>query len=163
MRPLHPILGEPVQNAEIVAIRKGGATGRVGYFGLTRVDTVGQPKRHKGVDFLTGENDPVFAAHDGTVIRAGWQDASFQNIGYGLRVYLQSDDGLTVTVYAHLNHIDVRKGQKVVGGDLLGLAGRTGNVGTAPIHLHFEVRVGGVHVDPLPWLVKPAVDGAVVV
>ena len=163
MNPIHPLLKQPVTNPEIVPVRKGGVTGKIGYFGLTRVGTSGEPKRHNGVDLLANERDPVYAAHDGVILRAGWQDPLHTNVGYGLRVYLQDLEGKIVTVYAHLAHLYVKKGQQVAIGDLLGLVGHTGNVGAGPIHLHFEVRRGGLHIDPLPWLVQYRETGEILV
>jgi murein DD-endopeptidase MepM/ murein hydrolase activator NlpD len=79
----------------------------------------------------------------GTVRFAGTQQ------GYGTVVWV--DHGSSVlTVYAHLSELRVRAGDRLSGGDVLGLSGSTGNV-TAP-HLHFEVWRWGREVDPVPLL-----------
>jgi murein DD-endopeptidase MepM/ murein hydrolase activator NlpD len=65
-------------------------------------------------------------------------------------VVVRHPDGVR-TLYAHLSAIDVRVGDEVSGGALLGRVGATGDA-TGP-HLHFEVRVGGAAIDPLTALV----------
>src|SRR3954454_1644274 len=99
---------------------------------------------HAGVDLLAGYRAPVEAALAGRVVWAGSRD------GWGLLVTIAHGDGVR-TLYAHLSRVDVRVGDWVSGGALLGLVGATGEA-TGP-HLHFEVRVDGAAVDPLPHLV----------
>ena len=70
---------------------------------------------------------------------------------------VQHDDG-TVTVYGHMSQLLVSAGQRVTAGDHIGREGSTGH-STGP-HLHFEVRVDGVPVDPAPWLRARGVDPA---
>lgn len=98
---------------------------------------------HEGIDFGVAQGTPVHAAARGQVIAAGPAG------GYGLRVDLQHAAGL-VTRYAHLSRIDVRYGDTVAAGSTIALSGNTGE-STGP-HLHFEVRVDGHAVDPVPWL-----------
>jgi murein DD-endopeptidase MepM/ murein hydrolase activator NlpD len=100
----------------------------------------GGRRPHLGVDFAAPTGTPVRTVGDGTVQFAGWQR------GFGNVVFIQHRQG-KVTVYAHLHRIDVRKGQRVDQGDLVGQVGCTG-VCTGP-HLHFEYRVNGIHRDPL--------------
>ena len=100
---------------------------------------------HKGVDIATAHGTPVFAADSGEVIVAGWPD----NGGYGNRVMIDHKNGY-VTLYGHLSRVDVTVGQSVRRGDKVGLEGNTGR-STGP-HLHFEVRKGGVFVNPLEYL-----------
>ncbi len=87
----------------------------------------------------------------GTVASAGTEG------GYGRVVRLQHDDG-TVTLYAHLSELLVQPGQRVTAGTDVGREGSSGD-STDP-HLHFEVRVSGVPVDPEPWLRARGVDPA---
>ena len=76
---------------------------------------------------------------------AGWPDG----FGYGNRVMIDHGNGF-VTLYAHLSSISVGVGQTVNRGDVVGRMGSTGrSTGT---HLHFEIRKGGVLVDPLGYL-----------
>ena len=98
---------------------------------------------HSGIDLADPEGTPVRAAADG--IAYPLPDYQY----YGNHVLLQHVGGLS-TVYGHLFRINVAWGQPVKRGDLLGSVGSTGN-STGP-HLHFEVRFGGVPVDPEPYL-----------
>ncbi len=98
---------------------------------------------HTGVDIAAGTGAPVRAAESGRVTSAGW------NGGYGLTVDVYHGDGV-VTRYAHLSRIEVRVGQRVERGQLLGRVGSTGNT-TGP-HLHFEVLVNGQPVNPARFL-----------
>ena len=106
---------------------------------------------HAGIDLAAGTGAPISAVAAGTVVSAGSEG------GYGRVVRLQHDDG-TVTLYAHLSELLVTPGQRVAAGTSLGREGSTGN-STGP-HLHFEVRVGGVPVDPALWLRARGVDPA---
>jgi murein DD-endopeptidase MepM/ murein hydrolase activator NlpD len=104
----------------------------------------GFPHFHTGVDIAGSQNEPVLAADDGQVVLAA-TGAS----GYGNYVVLSHGQGLT-TLYGHLNQILVRQGDQVSQGSPIGLEGSTGN-STGP-HVHFEVRVNGVPVNPATYL-----------
>lgn len=96
-------------------------------------------RMHRGKDIGGVTGDPVVAAADGTVTRAGTMS------GYGRLVEVDHADGAT-TVYAHLSAVEVGVGDVVSAGDRVGGMGCTGScTGT---HLHFEVRVDGDAVDP---------------
>ena len=102
---------------------------------------------HAGTDMGAQCGTPVYAAADGQVVSAGPVS------GYGN--YLTIDHGTlagrpVATAYAHLSRFVASPGQRVARGQLVAYSGSTG-VGTA-CHLHFEVRIAGVPVDPLPWL-----------
>ena len=99
-------------------------------------------RMHSGVDIGVLRSLEVVAAASGFVTRTGYLPG-FE--GYGNVVLVDVADGY-VTMYAHLSRIDVRRGQWVVAGERLGLAGCTGScTGT---HLHFELRRGGQPIDP---------------
>ncbi|UXN25534.1 peptidoglycan DD-metalloendopeptidase family protein [Curtobacterium flaccumfaciens] len=104
---------------------------------------------HMGVDFAPGEGTPIGVIAAGTVIKVQANDG-----GFGNDVWVEHDvDGKQfVSVYGHMedNSFKVVTGQHVEVGDILGLVGSTGN-STGP-HLHLEVHVDGVPVDPLAWL-----------
>ena len=100
---------------------------------------------HKGLDIATAMGTPVLAADAGKVVVAGWPD----NTGYGNRVMLDHGNDY-VTLYGHLSKIYVSVGQTVRRGDQVGAEGSTGR-STGP-HLHFEVRRGGVAINPLEFL-----------
>ena len=98
---------------------------------------------HPGIDIAAPTGDPIRAAGAGTVVFATWDG------GYGQVVRIDHPDGVR-TVYAHLSRILVNEGDAVAAGQTIGLVGSTG-FSTGP-HLHFEVRLGGSAVDPIPWL-----------
>jgi len=98
---------------------------------------------HEGVDISAGEGDRIGASLAGRVVFAGWND------GFGQLVTIAHHHGL-VTMYAHLSRIEVETGQRVSAGEEVGRVGHTGDA-TGP-HLHFEVRLRGASVDPLPAL-----------
>jgi peptidoglycan hydrolase-like protein with peptidoglycan-binding domain len=96
---------------------------------------------HPGIDLAVGPGTPVKAAASGEIVFAG------PGAGYGLLVEVAHDGGLT-SLYAHLSRIDVVVGARIEAGGQVGLSGATGEV-TGP-HLHFELRLRGAAVDPLP-------------
>ena len=69
--------------------------------------------------------------------------------GFGQAVYVQHADG-SITLYGHVSRFHVSAGQTVVAGQHIADVGNEGQ-STGP-HLHFEIRIGDVPVDPLPWL-----------
>ncbi|MCZ2812031.1 M23 family metallopeptidase [Modestobacter sp. VKM Ac-2979] len=83
------------------------------------------------------------------------RDGSLNLKGYGNLVELDHGAGVT-TRYAHLSGYTVTPGRQVPAGALLGHQGATGN--STGVHLHFEVRVHGAAVDPVPWLAERGVD-----
>jgi murein DD-endopeptidase MepM/ murein hydrolase activator NlpD len=109
-------------------------------------DGFGYPggRRHDGIDMLAHSGTSVGAAGRGVVSFAGWNSG-----GYGNLVIVQHRLGYE-TYYAHLSAISVTLGQAVAGGSRIGYVGATGHV-TGP-HLHFEVRLHGVPINPVPLL-----------
>jgi peptidoglycan hydrolase-like protein with peptidoglycan-binding domain len=99
---------------------------------------------HSGVDFPAAAGISVYAARAGRVVYAGWRAG-----GYGFLVTIAHGSGER-TMYAHLSRVDVRVGVLVAQGVRVGTVGATGRA-TGP-HLHFEVRVRGAAVDPVPAL-----------
>jgi murein DD-endopeptidase MepM/ murein hydrolase activator NlpD len=102
---------------------------------------------HPGIDLAATPGTPILAAAGGRVTHAGWYG------GYGN--YTCIDHGYVngvrlSTCYGHQRAIMVTPGQLVTAGQVIGQVGSTG-ASTGP-HLHFEVRLGGRPVDPLPWL-----------
>ena len=112
-------------------------------FGYRDSPTAGASTNHKGVDIGAPYYSDVFAAQSGTVIQAGW------NGGYGYCVTIAHPQGVA-TLYAHLDDYFVSVGQSVSRGQVIGECGSTG-ISTGP-HIHFEVRVNGTQIDPLPYL-----------
>lgn len=114
-------------------------------FGM-RVDPfTGSPQMHAGLDFATNVGSPVTAPADGVVVKARSSGA------YGLTVQLDHGHGLT-TLYGHMSRIHVHEGDEVRRGDLLGAVGNTGR-STGP-HLHYEVRLNGIPVDPRRFILE---------
>jgi murein DD-endopeptidase MepM/ murein hydrolase activator NlpD len=97
-------------------------------------------RKHLGVDYAAPIGTPVRSVGDGIVDFAGWQN------GYGKVIEIRHSNERT-TLYAHLNDMAVRKGERVSQGQHIGAVGVTGWT-TGP-HLHFEFRVAGEHQDPL--------------
>src|SRR6266852_5321756 len=98
---------------------------------------------HSGIDLAGPLGTPIYAATAGTVTLGR------ERGGYGLYIVLTRDPRL-ITLYGHLDWPLVHAGDVVAAGQPIGLMGSTGN-STGP-HLHFEVRIAGVPVDPLPLL-----------
>ena len=110
------------------------------FFGTPRGNRFGF---HTGIDLSAPTGTYIGSAAPGIVIQAGW-DGSF-----GLSVLVDHGGGV-LTRYSHLSHIDVFLGEWVDPGGLIGFVGSSG-LSSGP-HLHFEILMGGVPVDPLVWL-----------
>jgi len=106
---------------------------------------------HQGVDIAAAPGQPVRASADGVVVEAG------ELGGLGQAVFLAHGFGLT-TRYGHMSRIEVRPGQRVKRGDVVGRVGNTGR--STGYHLHYEVRVDGDPVNPLGYILDDTVAGA---
>lgn len=105
---------------------------------------------HAGIDIANANGTPILAATDGVVIDSGPAQ------GYGNWIRIMSDDG-TMTLYGHMESLDVRVGERVYAGQKI--AGM-GNMGfSTGSHLHFEVLLNGgtQHVDPVIWLAQQGI------
>ena len=100
-------------------------------------------RQHTGIDIDGYTGQPIVASKEGTVVLAEYYG------GYGNAVVLDHGGGYS-TLYAHQSRLAVSSGQSVEQGDIIGYIGTTGNV--TGDHLHFEVRVNGNPVDPMPYL-----------
>jgi murein DD-endopeptidase MepM/ murein hydrolase activator NlpD len=98
---------------------------------------------HTGIDLAAREGTPVHAADGGTA------SVGFDPGGAGLFVAVSSDSHVRV-LYCHLSRTEVKEGQLVLTGEVVGAVGATGLATGA--HLHFEVQVDGRAVDPVAWL-----------
>ncbi len=108
--------------------------------------------RHTGVDFACSAGTPIYAVKDGTVVTSKaltYPNGNYKS--YGEYIVIDHHDG-TMTLYAHMlpGSRMVSLNQQVSQGQQIGQVGSTGN-STGP-HLHFEVRVRGDDVNPLPYL-----------
>jgi murein DD-endopeptidase MepM/ murein hydrolase activator NlpD len=121
----------------------------VGYytsgFGVRKSPFGGRVKMHEGLDIANRPGTPIKATADGVVAHAE------SKAGYGQVVILDHGYGVE-TWYAHCRKLLVKKGQKVRRGDAVSLLGNSGQ-STGP-HLHYEVRVHGIPVDPLTYILE---------
>jgi len=112
-------------------------------FGVRSDPFLGRPAMHTGLDFRAATGDPVRATANGKVVSSGWSG------GYGRMVEVDHGNGLS-TRYGHLSEINVRVGEHVRIGQVIGAVGSTGR-STGP-HLHYETRIDGEAVDPQKFL-----------
>src|SRR3954449_1253480 len=112
-------------------------------FGVRSDPFLGRPAMHTGLDFRAATGDPVRVTANGKVVSAGWSG------GYGRMIEVDHGNGLA-TRYGHLSEINVRVGEIVKIGQVVGLVGSTGR-STGP-HLHYETRIDGEAVDPQKFL-----------
>lgn len=109
------------------------------YFGMRNSPYTGRPKMHEGLDIAANTGTPIYATADGVVARvetsAGYGKTVVVDHGYGYR-----------TLYAHNSKNLVKRGQRVSRGDKIAEVGNTGR-STGP-HVHYEVLLNGVPVDP---------------
>lgn len=112
-------------------------------FGSRLHPILGYYRMHSGLDIGGEQGQPIYAATGGEVILAG------VNGGYGNTIVIDHGDGLS-TLYAHQTSFESAVGDVVDTGDIIGYVGSTG-MSTGP-HLHFEVRLFGSPIDPLPFL-----------
>lgn len=112
-------------------------------FGRRKAPKRGASTYHQGVDWAVPVGTAIYASSGGVVTRAGWGS------GYGYCVYIRHPDSRE-TRYGHLSKVLVSSGQAVKQGQKIALSGNTGR-STGP-HLHFEIRINGVAVNPLKYL-----------
>jgi murein DD-endopeptidase MepM/ murein hydrolase activator NlpD len=112
-------------------------------FGVRSDPFLGRPAMHTGLDFRAAMGDPVRATANGKVVSSGWAG------GYGRMVEIDHGNGLS-TRYGHLSEINVKVGDLIKIGQVIGAVGSTGR-STGP-HLHYETRIDGDAVDPQKFL-----------
>lgn len=112
-------------------------------FGVRNDPFNGRHRMHQGVDIPGAIGTPIYATADGIVSRAEWAG------GYGNLVEINHGNGLQ-TRYGHLSKLIAEPNQRVVRGQLIGLMGSTGR--STGSHLHYEVRIAGAAVNPVPYL-----------
>lgn len=119
-------------------------------FSLNRKHPItGYVSRHRAIDFAAPTGTPVESVGNGTVIFSGW------NGPHGKYVKIRHNSEFT-TAYAHLSKINVKKGQKVSQGQIIGQVGSTGR-STGP-HLHYEMYKNGDLVNPLTTITPAGKD-----
>lgn len=112
-------------------------------YGLRTHPVLGGTRAHKGIDLAAPTGTPVYATADGVIGKAEWFSS------YGLFVAIDHGADLE-TRYAHMSRLAVAAGERVKKGDVIGYVGSTGR-STGP-HLHYEVRVAGNAVNPIPYM-----------
>lgn len=125
---------QPISNGTFIMPAKGTLTSPYGYR---------SSGFHSGIDIANSSGTPIYAADGGTVTFSGWYG------GYGYCVIIDHGNGFT-TLYGHASSLSVSKGDKVSQGDYIMAMGTTGN--STGNHLHFEIRVNGVHQNPYNYL-----------
>ena len=115
---------------------------RTSGFGMRLHPILHTQRAHTGVDYAAPTGTPVMSVADGVVTESSYQGA------YGNMVVIQHNASQS-TVYAHLSRMNVRKGQTIKQGDNIGAVGST--CMSTGLHLHFEFRINGRHVHPLPF------------
>ena len=114
-------------------------------FGMRTHPVLGGRRSHKGVDLAAPTGTPIYATADGYVSKAEWFSS------YGKYVSIEHGANLQ-TRFAHMSGITVKAGTRVKKGDIIGYVGSTGR-STGP-HLHYEVRIDGRAVNPVPYMVE---------
>lgn len=103
----------------------------------------GRRRMHQGIDIPGPVGTPIYATADGIVKRAGWAN------GYGNLVEINHGNGLE-TRYGHMSKLIAQPNERVRRGQLIGLMGSTGR--STGSHLHYEVRIAGAAVNPMPYI-----------
>lgn len=112
-------------------------------FGLRSDPFRGGRRSHKGVDMAGPVGTPIYATADGIVGRSQWVR------GYGN--YIEINHGNEIqTRYGHMSRLNVKANARVKAGDLIGFMGSTGR--STGSHLHYEVRIAGQAVNPMPFM-----------
>ena len=113
-------------------------------YGIRSDPFQGRAARHQGIDLAAPYGTPIYATADGVVT-----DAGYNNGGYGNLIKVDHGRGIE-TRYGHLAQMLVRDGQPVKRGQLIGRMGSTGR--STGSHLHYEVRIEGRAVNPIPFM-----------
>ena len=114
-------------------------------FGWRTSPFTGKREKHKGLDISAPRGTPIYSPARGEIIAAG------RDHSYGLSILLKHSPSIS-TKYAHMQRLAVKAGQTVERGELIGYVGNTGR-STGP-HLHYEVRVSGVPVNPMRYILN---------
>jgi len=124
---------QPISNSDLKRMASG--------FGWRTDPFTKKRKRHWGMDFSAERGSPIYATGDGKISRADNRAAGFGN-------HVRIDHGFGyVSIYAHMDNISVRKGNRVKRGDIIGYVGSSGR-SVAP-HLHYEITKDGKKINPI--------------
>ncbi len=125
---------QPIRNEDLTRMASG--------YGWRSDPFTKARKFHYGMDFTAPRGTPVYASGDGVVTRADNSSA-----GYGKHIRIQHGDYGYISLYAHLSKYNVKRGQRVKRGDLIGFVGSTGR-SQAP-HLHYEIFKDNERINPI--------------
>ena len=114
-------------------------------FGYRTSPFTGRREMHKGIDVATRTGTPIIAPADGIVVFAGREG------GFGNMLLIDHGYGI-MTRYGHCSSLEIKKGDKVKRGDVIAKVGNSGR-STGP-HLHYEVAVNGVSVNPMRYILN---------
>ena len=124
---------QPISNIDLKRMASG--------FGWRTDPFTKKRKRHWGMDFSAERGSPIYATGDGEISRADNRAAGFGN-------HVRIDHGFGyISIYAHMDKISIRKGNKVKRGDIIGYVGSSGR-SVAP-HLHYEITKDGKKINPI--------------
>ncbi len=124
---------QPIKNEDLKRIASG--------FGKRRDPFTKLWRQHNGIDFTAKKGTPVYATGDGIIKRADNRSS-----GYGRHIRIDHGHGY-VSLYAHLDGYNVRRGQRVKRGEIIGFVGNTGR--SAGAHLHYEIFKDKKHINPI--------------
>ncbi len=124
---------QPVANKDLRRMASG--------YGMRLDPFTKVPKMHYGMDFSADIGTPIYATGDGVVVRADSKSS-----GFGKHIRIDHGYGY-ITVFAHLSKYNVRKGQKVKRGEIIGYVGNSGR--SRGPHLHYEVHQNGKKLNPV--------------
>ena len=125
----------PISNKDLTRTASGYGLRVHPYYKIVRF--------HAGMDFTAPMGTDIYATADGVI-----EAVNTSKRGYGNHIIINHGFGLK-SLYAHLDNFNVRRGQKVKRGDVIGFVGNTG-MSVAP-HLHYEIKLNGVNVDPVNY------------
>jgi murein DD-endopeptidase MepM/ murein hydrolase activator NlpD len=125
----------PISNKDLTRTASGYGLRIHPYYKITRF--------HAGMDFTAPSGTDIYATGNGVVA-----EVSSSKRGLGNNIVIDHGFGYE-TIYAHLERFNVKKGQKVKRGDIIGFVGNTG-MSLAP-HLHYEIKINGQNVDPVNY------------
>lgn len=126
---------QPVANKDLKRLASG--------FGMRLDPFTKAPKMHNGMDFTADIGTPIYATGDGKIIRADSKSS-----GFGRHIRIDHGYGY-ITIYAHLNEYNVRVGQNVTRGEVIGYVGNSGR--SRGPHLHYEVHQDGRKLNPVNY------------
>ncbi len=104
--------------------------------------------KHEGIDFATTRGTEVLAAADGEVVTANTSDLQ---AGYGNIIEIRHGNGFSPR-YAHLENVNVRRGQRATKGMIIGTVGNSG--GSMAPHLHYEILQDNESIDPALYIIE---------